>query len=149
MADTDLIERVNVIAGLLVLSPEQSEALMEAATALAEKDARIAELEAELIQSRNFWSDELSAKNAQLTASRAECEGLRAEHSQRAGKLEVALRRMLTEHDILSGNYNDGSRIKPDRWPDAASAARAALHKDPVIHNFGAALSQKETGDGA
>lgn len=81
MADTDLIERVNVIAGLLVLSPEQSEALMDAATALAEKDARIAEVKSEAIAATTRYQDaenDVHNLRAQLTASRAECEGLRA-----------------------------------------------------------------------
>ena len=40
------------------------------ATALAAKDAELAEVKAKLFQSRNFWSDELSAKNAALAEAR-------------------------------------------------------------------------------
>lgn len=158
MADTDLIERVNVIAGLLVLSPEQSEALMDAATALAEKDARIAELrnlvdrlrlEAQIHAGEarganatiheayqavtegkgepGNWNgavpikEELARLRAQLTASRAECEGLRA-----------ALRQI--------------TEIVPSSNCDAGSMARSRMKDIALLALSRAALSQKETG---
>lgn len=159
MADTDLIERVNVIAGLLVLSPEQSEALMDAATALAEKDARIAEwqeppltcphidaaiasgelsdgVKAELAEIRDINSQlryGTWALRSQLTASRAECEGLRA-------ALEDSLPAMNATERLAS--------IKAAGYP---RSEEEMLHR--IIDNFldkrRAALSQKENGDAA
>ena len=121
----DLIERLRRSAkadlGSLTYAGLGHTAL-EAATALAEKDARIAELEAELIQSRNFWSEELSAKNTELTASRAECEGLRA-------ALEAAKNWLEYENSPM------GAAEEAAYW-----RLRAKID---------VALSQKETGDAA
>jgi hypothetical protein len=63
-------------------SPESTARVMrEAATALAEKDARIAELEAAVAvqrESKEYAQRCCITAEAALTASRAECEGLRA-----------------------------------------------------------------------
>lgn len=91
----DLIERLSEISNDEDLGPGTSDvraALREAATALAEKYARIAELG----KSRDRWSEIAAARageadraTSQLTASRAECEGLRAERDEARKKLSA------------------------------------------------------------
>jgi hypothetical protein len=54
---------VTVSRSMLAMIADEFEAM---STALAAKDAELAEVKAELFQSRNFWSEELSARNAQL-----------------------------------------------------------------------------------
>lgn len=55
----------------------------------------------------------------------------RAERAEAAlAEARKALRMMLKEHDILSGNFGDvmdPKHKRPDRWPTAAEAARRAL----------------------
>lgn len=50
--------------------------------------------------------------------------------NQEVEKLREALRLMLNEHDVLSGNFGDvmdPKHTRPDRWPTSAAKARAAL----------------------
>lgn len=51
---------------------EREEVTRRIATALAAKDAKLAAVKAELFQSRNFWSDELSKISAKLAEAKAE-----------------------------------------------------------------------------
>ncbi|MGB3830869.1 MAG: hypothetical protein WA975_03285 [Mesorhizobium sp.] len=89
MADTDLIKRLNVQAAswrredaFEARDPEAEAAIAEeAATALSDQAARIAELETELYLLRNDRAnkaDQIYDLETSLTASCAECEGLRA-----------------------------------------------------------------------
>lgn len=94
MADTDLIERLTgwftdwngerMVPGEPPRDGIHCDILMEAATALAEKDARIAELETEnkeldfLLHEGGTWEEQLSKAERERDEARAECERLRA-----------------------------------------------------------------------
>lgn len=130
MADTDLIERLREESLRLsgrsidrgcVDSGIAANLADEAATAFTEQAARIAKLEAELIQSRNFWSDELSA-------SRAECEVLRA-------ALSEAQKTMRNCQGAIESNQVEDKDVRRQLIRGRSAIA--------------AALSRKETGDAA
>lgn len=140
--------------GLMVHQPDpdiaMSELLEEAASALAAKDAELAEAVQEIEQLKNLVGDpEGTAAHAEAFLARAERAeaGERAAHDAantairqrdeaRAALAEArkALGMMLKEHDILSGNYDVACPVtgvmlprNPDRWPTAAEAARRVL----------------------
>lgn len=80
------------------------------ATALAAKDAELAAVKAELFQSRNFWSEELSAKNAQLAEAKNALEQIDALDEAMGHDLTVkhAFEAVNIARRALTGGQGDG-----------------------------------------
>jgi hypothetical protein len=135
MADTDLTK-----CSCLEVFGEDPDCPLHGTDALeaqiAEKDARIAELEAQWSHFQKLASEHRAELEAELTASRAECEGLRA-------ALETLCNAVMA--DVKEAK----SRLDADIAKDAPVHPVSAFLTGMAIHvgKARAALSQKETGD--